>query len=899
MPKKFLIASFAVLAAAASAQDVKVEKYRLPNGMTVILHPDHTLPVVTINTWYHVGSKDEPPHRSGFAHLFEHLMFMGTRRVPNGQFDKIMEASGGNNNASTAEDRTNYYSNGPSNLLPTLLWLDADRLEDLGNSMTKAKVDLQRDVVKNERRQNTENTPYGSAYEAINGLMFPPTHPYGHSVIGSMDDLDRASVKDVQNFFATYYVPNNASLVVAGDFDPKTVKPMIARLFGTIPRKKDPVHRTAPNPTLPSVKRVKMTDKVQFPKTIMVWHSPAAYTPGDAEMRLAGAALSDGLTSRLYQRLVVKDKLATDVSAFQESRKLGSLFYVDSTAAQGVSLDKLEKAIDQTLAEFTKKGPKADELQRTVAKIQFGTVSSLQSIQAVADKLNEYEFYLGEPNSFRRVLETYRNATPASVQKAARRTLDLNHRLILRVYPRPETTSGSAPERFQNPRDQRPKIGPEKPFAPAPPKIFTLSNGVKVEYWNRPQLPLMAVNMMLWGGAALDPQAKLGRAELTASMLDEGAGKRSASAFQNALDQLGATFSAGSDQLSTAASMSVLSSNWDKALGLYADAILRPRFDPTEFARVLRVTAAGLEQEVDDADTVARKVSLREYFGETNPFGRPVSGTPATVRALKVADLKAAHAEVFCPQNATLFVAGSLPQAKVKASLERAFSGWKRSGVRIGLPNATAPTQETLRVVVVDKPAAPQTVIRFMFPAPTYSSPNREALTSLGTILGGSFTSRLNQNLREAKGYAYGAGSRFVFGPTIGYLTASSDVRTDVTGPSITEFLSEFKKIRNGDVTAEEAGKAASTRRAELVTELGTLPGLLGAAQGYELNGLPFTQIGKDIKTLSAVGAAKLNALATEAIPMDRGVLVLVGDKTQILKQLAGLGLPEPKVVKP
>jgi len=891
MLKKLLFGAFVALSCGAVAQQVNVEKYTLPNGMTVILHTDHSLPIATVNIWYHVGSKDEPDRRSGFAHLFEHLMFMGTTKVPNGQFDKIMEGGGGNNNASTAEDRTNYFSIGPASLLPTLLWLDADRLEDLGNAMDQKKVDLQRDVVKNERRQNTENTPYGQAYEAINALMFPKGHPYDHSVIGSMDDLDNASVKDVQNFFATYYVPNNASLVVAGDFDPKVIKPLISKLFGTLPRRNDPVHRTAPNPVLSGIKRLTMVDKVEVPKTIMVWHSPAAYKAGDAEMQLAGAVLSDGLTSRLYQRLVVKDKVASEVGAFQEQRILGSLFYIDATASEGTSLSKLEKAIDETIAEFTKNGPKPEELQRTVAKIEYGAVTGLQSLGNVADKLNEYEFYLGNPNSFQKVLDTYRHATPASVRAVAANTLTPNRRLILRVVPQGEAVA-------TNPRDKQPTIGAEKAFAPAPPVLFTLSNGIKVQYFNRPELPLMSVELALSGGSALDPQAKLGRAEMTADMLDEGAGKLGASDFQNALDQIGASFSADADTLTTSASISALSTKFDAAMSLYADAVLRPKFDATEFARLKRTTVAGLTQEKDDADAVARKVASREYFGATHPYGRPTSGTATTVQALQIADLKSAHSVVFRPQNAKFFVAGSLPLAQVKASLEKSFGSWKTSGTRIGLPATPPPATQALRVVIVNKPGAVQTVVRFVMPAPKYASPDREKLLSLGTILGGSFTSRLNQNLREAKGYTYGAGSRFGMGPTIGTVVASADVRTDVTGASLKEFLSEFAKIGTGDITDAEAAKAAATRRSDLVSALGTLPGLLGLAETYDLNGRSFKEVANDIKAMTGLKASDLNGVAGSALPLSKGLLVLVGDKAQILKQLEGLGLPTPVEVK-
>ncbi len=886
-----LLIAASVLATLAAGQDVKVEKYTLPNGMTVILHEDHSLPIATINIWYRVGSKDEAARRSGFAHLFEHLMFMGTKRVPNGQFDQIMERAGGNNNASTTEDRTNYYSLGPANLLSTLLWLDADRLEDLGNATTKEKLDLQRDVVKNERRENVENTPYGKAYEAIPALMFPPSHPYGHSVIGSMQDLDNATLQDVKDFFATFYVPNNASMVVAGDFDPKAVKPMIAQWFGTLPRRNDPPRPLTPKVDFRGVVRQTMVDQVQAAKSIMVWHSPAAYTAGDQELQIAAAVLSSGLSSRLYSRLVVKEKLATDVSAFQDSKRLGSLFYVDATAAPGADQDRLEAAIDDELARFRREGPKADELRRVIAQIEYGAVSQLQSLRNKADKLNEYEYYFGNPNSFARVLEGYRKATPASIRDAARRTLEPENRLIMRVLPEGD----GAAEGAQNPRESQPALGGEASFVPPTPSVFTLSNGLKVQFFRRPELPLMAVTALVRGGAEFDPAEKIGRGALTAAMLDEGAGTRSATQFQDALDEIGASFGAGAEEQSTTATMSVLSTKFDQGLTLFADALLRPRFDAEAFERVQRLTIANLEQENDDPSTVAIKTSFREYFGPTHPYGTPVSGTPETVKRITPDDLRAQHAMLFQPQNTTLLVAGSLDEAAVRASLERALGKWQGTRMPVQKPAYPEPANKNLRVVIVDRPGAVQTVVRFVLPAPAYGDPNREGLASLGTLLGGGFTSRLNQNLREAKGYTYGAGARYIFAPNLGYAVATSSVRSDVTGPSIQEFLNEFKRLSSGDVTDPEAGKAAATRRSDVVESMGSLTGLLSVAAGYELNNRPFSALAEDLRAAQALTSANLNQLAKSALPLERGLLVLVGDRATILKQLEGLGLPKPE----
>ncbi len=887
------------LSSLGQAQQVKIEQYRLANGMKVILHEDHSLPLATINIWYFVGSKDEPDKRSGFAHLFEHLMFMGTSRVPNGQFDQIMERAGGSNNASTAEDRTNYYSTGPANLLPMLLWLDAERLESLSKTMTKAKLDLQRDVVRNERRENTENTPYGEAYEAINALMFPKGHPYSWSVIGSHSDLESAQVQDVKDFFDTYYVSNNASLVVAGDFNPAEIKPLIAKWYGTLPRKKDVPRRKIPALAFNSVKRVTLTDQVQYPKTIMVWHSPAAYKPGDIAMQLASGVLSNGLDSRLYERLVVKDKLASEVATFQEPRQLGSLFYVDATAADGVSLDKLEAAIDEELARFRQDGPKQDELQRVKAQVEFSLLNNLQSIRNKADKLNEYQFYFGNPDSFAKVLDMYRTATPAQIKEVADQTLDPGKRLIMRVLPaKVEPPPAPQPKPAQNPRDARPAIPAEAPFAPQQPKEFTV-NGIKVFYWHRPELPLMSLATVFVGGSERDPASAAGRSAMMADMLDEGAGPRTAQEFENALEQLGASFGASSGYLATTASMSVISSNFASALNLYSDALIRPRFDEPEWERVKRTMVAALEQQVDDPGTVGRQVALREYFGWEHPYGRPVTGTASTVGKLTVADLKARYHSLIQPKNATIFVAGSLSESLVQGLLARTFGGWSTESPAPEPPKVAAPEPKPLRVVIVDKPGAVQTVVRFILPGYPYSDPRRLGLEALGTILGGSFTSRLNQNLREGKGYTYGAGSDFVFEQPLGYFVATSSVRADVTGPSVGEFLKELKGLQSGNVTSEEVEKARSIQRAALVESMGSIGSVIGTAIQLYLQGRPFSDLGKELRDISGLQLADLNSMAKEAISVDRGVLVLVGQKDLVLKQLEGLGLPKPEIVEP
>jgi zinc protease len=433
-------------ATAALADDVSIPftSSKLANGMTVILHEDHSLPIVAVNITYKVGSRFEVAHRTGFAHLFEHLMFMGTRRAPTKMFDSWMEAAGGWNNADTSEDRTEFYDVAPPTALPLLLWLEADRQRDLGPLMTQAKLDAQRDVVRNERRQTSENTPYGIVELRLPELLFPDGHPYHHPVIGSHEDLEAANVADVQAFFAKWYDPANASLVVAGDFDPKAALADITRLFASNPSHGLPADPGIPaalapvgnSPTtLTHVVRETVTDHVELPKIVMAWQSPKHFAPGDADLDLIGSVLAVGKASRLYHSLVYEQKVAQSVEAFQESGSAGSRFVVSVLARPGVSLDKLEADIDKELDKVRKTNVTAEELSRAENGVETGFVSRLQSVRARASLLNDYQTELGDPGYAQKDLDRYRHATVADLKATASRVLLPNARVILRVVP--------------------------------------------------------------------------------------------------------------------------------------------------------------------------------------------------------------------------------------------------------------------------------------------------------------------------------------------------------------------------------------------------------------------------------------------------------------------------------
>ncbi|MDJ0521973.1 MAG: pitrilysin family protein [Planctomycetota bacterium] len=895
MRTKLLLATLVLLIAAAAPAHAKEaiahEKYQLANGLTVILHENKKLPQVVVNLWYHCGTREEPAGRSGFAHLFEHLMFMGTKRVPGNQFDVLMESGGGSNNASTWFDRTDYYSWGPARILPTLLWLEADRMEGLAAAMTQEKLDLQRDVVRNERREGYDNAPYGPSEYLFWQLMYPTDHPYHFHVIGSHADLVAATVEDVVSFHQTYYVPNNATLVVAGDFETKQVKQLIEGLFGSIPRGKQPPRRSAPAVGFDRVERVLLKDKVQFPRITMAWHTPAYYREGDAEMDLIAFALTSGKNGRLYRRLVREEQLAVDVSSWQTSLRLGSVFRIDCYAKPGADLDRIEAIIDEELRRMHAEGPTERELVRARADLETSTWAELESLRNVADRLNHYDAYLGRPDAVAWDLKRYEGATVDGVRAWSRKSLRLDRRLVLRVLPaaKPQTELPS--------RDRRPSDLSQREFTPPVPAApMKLSNGLTLWHVRRPGIPLVAARLLLHGGSLAVPRGQAGASSLAADMLLEGAGERDALAFADALDGLGASLSVDAGRSGTTLSLRVLRRNADAAFALLGEALRAPRFDNEAFERQRSLHLEGLRGLLDDPGELARRAGTEAYYGD-RAYGVPVDGYPTSVRALTLEQVRAHHDRWHTPSGSILLTAGDLTAAEVRALAEKHLGNWKDVSPRPAISHDAPPVHEKLRVVIVERAKAEQTVIRFVHPGVGFQHEDRVGLQVLNTLFGGSFTSRLNANLRETHGYTYGAWSVFAMMGGRGLFVASANVQTAKTGASLREFLGEFDRIRKGGITSEEALKAREGVRSEVVQSFESLDGTLGAYAAFARYGVPPDRLPRDLQAAGALQPATLDGLAKAHLARGGGVLVLVGDVAAIRSQLQGLGLSEPRVL--
>ena len=798
------------------------EHYQLDNGLHVILAPDASLPRVVVNLWYRVGSKDEAPGRSGFAHLFEHLMFMGTERVPN--FDDVMEAAGGANNASTSSDRTNYYEWGPPELLETLLWLEADRLANLGRCMTQEKLDTQREIVRNERRQTSENTPYGKADLLVSELLYPPGHPYHIETIGRHEDLQAATVADVKAFFATWYVPDNASLCIAGDFDPAAAREMVQRFFGDLPPGPEPPVTRSDPVALDGPRAITLRDKVELRRLTFAWHSPAAFAPGDAEMDLIAEVLAGGRGSRLHQRLVVADRSAVEVSAYQASGVLGSSFRIDVLLAPDADLSAVRAAVDDELAKLQRDGPLPAELRRATAGLETAFVEGLQSPDERADDLNRYLFHFGDPDGFQRDLDRYLGATPQGVTAWARTVLGAPGRLVMTVLP--EDAPAEPDARLAGPTGA---AAAPAPFVPPVPEEGNRPSGLGVWHLDRPALPLVELALALPVGRVHEKPEQAGLAALTAELLQEGAGARDAAAFAAALEELGARFSVRVDERETVLYLSVLRKNLDAAVDLLLDALRRPRFAPEDVERVRALTVEQLRQDLEDPATLARQVTWAAWWGEQHPYGRPIGGRPETVATLTREQVVDFHKLMARPQGAMLVLVGDLRLEDAAKLADRIDRDWPAAGSPfLGAVRLKGPAQaDGPRVLLVDRPGAPQTVVRWVLPADEAAGQRRLTSDVLNVLFGGSFTSRLNRNLREEHAYTYGARSSFVRWPECVALLASSAVREDATGPALQEFLNEFGRLKTGDIDTAEAQGAQATALAELVERTGDLSGLV------------------------------------------------------------------------
>jgi zinc protease len=892
---------------------LRYEKYKLPNGLDVILSEDHTLPLVSVNLWYHVGPANERSGRTGFAHLFEHMMFQGSEHVGAKAHFRYLEAAGASGiNGTTEFDRTNYFETVPSNQLELALWLESDRMGYLLPTLDQAKLANQRDVVRNERRQTTENVPYGLVEEELYHQLFPKGHPYYANVIGSHADIEAARLGDVREFFREYYAPNNGSLAIVGDFDAKQVKALVAKYFGTLPSGPPVPKIEVVTPPITSERRAVVTDQVELPRVYIAWITAPIFKPGDAESDLLAQILGGGKTSRLYQKLVYEQQIAQNVSVENDSKMLGSVLTITATAKPGVKPEDLEKAVETEVETLRKEGPTKEELERSVNVTEADTVRSLERFGSVANRLNEYNHYLGDPGYLARDLGRYERATTADLKRVAEEELEPSARVVVYGLPgkkvvddvgkaRPEdeateTTAESAtvPGPKEPWRNTPPVAGPALRFVPRVPAEFTLANGLKVFLVERHTLPIVAANLVVLGGAEANPADKPGMASFTADMLEEGTKKRSSPELAAQIEQMGAILDTSSGYDSVSVSLRTLSRTTDEGFLLLSDVALDPAFDAKEIERQRSQRLTTLVEDEDSPGVVRTKTLNHALFGDS-AYGYTSIGTEASNQAITRDDLLAFWKRGFVPSNAALVVAGDIRQSELRKLAEKYFGGWSGEPFHSTPPALVSDPKRA--IYIVDKPGAPQTSLAVATIGAPRSTPDYVPLEVLNMVFGGQFASRINMNLREDHGYTYGAHSGFSFRRGAGPFSAYSGIRTDVTAPAVREIFRELERIRDVEVSAEELQLAKNGWALSLAGDFQTT-GSVAATEGeLFVYGLPLDYYGGLGARIDAVSALDVRHMAQKYLDPESMVVIAVGDRARIAPELEKLNLGPVKQV--
>ncbi len=922
-----------------AAVNIPYDKFVLANGLTVLVHTDRKAPIIAASVWYHIGSKDEPAGQTGFAHLFEHLMFYGSENAPGSLFGRLEQIGATDWNGTTWFDRTNYFETVPVGAIDRALFLESDRMGHLLGAVTQKTLDTQRGVVQNEKRMN-DNEPGGLTGYTELATLVPPGHPYHHDTIGSMKDLDAASLATVKNWFAAHYGPNNAVLVLAGDIDVAAARAKVQRWFGDIPRGPTTVHPTPAVPTLAAPVSKVMRDRVATVTLSREWTAPGFADPVTSQLDLALSVLGGLGSSRLENVLVRDEKLAVSVSARLQSHEDIGFVTVSAEVRPGVDPDLVSRRLDAIIAQFLKDGPSQDEVRRAATTLLASRVKGLEAVGGFGGKavtLAQGQLYAGDPAHYRKELAEIASATPASVGAAARAWMG-RPVFALRLEPgersaadisiagdarrpggpaylrSPAQGGAPSPDDSQRVALAAPASGsalstapstPERaapPVAPvgdlAFPKIerARLANGMKVVFARRSAVPVVLVSAVFDAGTAADPKDKLGTQALMLSLLEEGTTTRNSLAIAQEEERLGASIatSASSDRASI--TMSALVPNLGASLDLFADIVRHPAFAPAEVERLRAVLLAQIASEETQPTAIAYRTLPPLIYGPGHPYGVPLtgSGTAAGVRAVTPADLAAFHQRWFRPDNGTVFVVGDTTLAAVLPLLEARLGDWRASAVARGLKQfavrPTAPSQS--RIILIDKPQSPQSMIIAGEVLPIKGTDDPLALRAANDVLGGTTTSRLITDLRETKSWAYYAGSDLLDVEHDIPLLVVAPVQTDKTGESIAAIRADLAGFLGGGVTPTETHDTINTLILSLPGSIETSQDVLTRLMRIEQYGRPDDYYVTLPDRYRGLDQAKFNAAARGAIDPSRLVWVVVGDAAKVKPQIEGLGLP-------
>ena len=875
---------------------ISFEKFTLPNGLDVIVHEDHSLPVAAVNVWYHVGSKDEEAGRTGFAHLFEHVMFEGSEHHNRSYFDPLQKV-GANLNGSTTPDRTNYWEAVPSNYLELALWLESDRMGFLLEALDQKRFDVQRDVVKNERRQSYENRPYGMAHMLLQPAVFPAPHPYSWTTIGDPEDLDAATVDDIKAFFRRFYTPSNASLAIAGDVDTDGVRRLVERYFGDLPPG-EPINRVGRmDSDLRGQVSLTMRDKVQLPRLYLVWPTGPLFDSDQAPLDVVSVVLGDGKSSRLYRSLVYEKQIARDVAIYHNAQAIAGELHIQATASPGHGLDELEEVILEELERIGREPIGESELERAKTRIEVHHTRQLERLGGFggrADQLNYYNVFAGDPGVINTDVARYRAVTADEIMRVSQAAVK-GSRVKLSVLPEVSLTTTSSTVD----RTVMPGAGPEPSFAPPVPTRARLANGLGIVVVEKPGLPMVAFGLLIGSGGASDPPDRPGLTQMTASMLQEGTKTRTSQQIAEEMEALGAHLETEASREYMLLSADTMTSYWETALRIVSDVVRNPTFPDEELERLRRERLTDLRRIADSPVAIAMRASRALLYGQGTRYGHPLSGNEESVQSFTRELLVGYRQSHFGPDNATLLVVGDVSREDVVSLAEAHFGEWQSAGVREGPQGAgsdSAPGDPT-QIFLADKPGAVQSVIRAGHLTIPRNDPDYYSLNLLNYIFGGQYAARLNMNLRQEKGYSYGYTSSIDWfnGPSA--LVAGGAVQTEVTKESVVETLKEFADIRGPrPVTEEEFGDAKDGLLRSLPAQFETRAQLLQQLVRLITFDLPDDYFSHLAGNIGAVSLGDVRRAAEERLLDGHLKVLVVGDGAAIEPGLRELGLPLVRV---
>jgi len=888
--------------------------FRLPNGLTVIVHEDHKAPVVGVSMWYNVGSKDEPAKKTGFAHLFEHLMFNGSENLPGDYFTYLQNIGATDYNGTTSFDRTNYFQTVPAGALERMIFMESDRMGHLLGAVTQDVLDNQRGVVQNEKRQGDSRPGGLTQYELFGGL-FPPGHPYHHTTIGSMADLDAASLADVKQWFRDKYGPNNAVLVVAGDTSEAQVRPLVEKYFGDIPRGKVNSPAMASVPTLAKAKTVAMKDNVATTIIQRYWAVPGLLDRRLAALDIGGSVLGGLASSRLDKIMVRNEKIAVGVSAGLIPLQRAGIFSVSAVVKPGIDAATVSKRLDQIMADYLAKGPTADEVQRAVMSEVAGRIRGLEAVGGFGGKavtLAEGQTFAHDSNFYKKTLAQYAAITPAVVRTTMQQWLK---RPALTIVLSPGERAAYAESKVATPERKSdgaaPPVKPSREIPPLrqlaaldfPDIVHTkLSNGVPVEYVQRGAVPTTQLALAFDAGDASDAPNGRGLASLAMSLMDEGTASMSSQELAEAQERLGAEVGTGNTGDRSLANLSALSANLAPSLDILADVVRNPAFAPAEVDRVKAQTLTGIAQLQKDPTRVANRVMPGVLFGAGHPYGGPAGGDPKAIQRFTRADLTGFEQRWIRPDNVKIFIVSSLPLSEVKPLLEARFGNWAAPAAPKGVKNFAAPPARPAaqKILLVNRPGAPQSSILGGQLIPVDPRGDVIPLSAANDALGGNFLSRLNMDLRESKGWSYGVSGRPNYLEKYVSYVVSAPVQADKTGEALAAMNSDITAfLTDKGVTDEELTRTVARSINELPGRFEGSDDVLNALMAMDL----FDRADDYYETLApeyrSLTAAKLDQAARSTIDPKGFTWVVVGDAAKVRPQLDKLGLPIEVVEAP